>query len=52
MIQALALSDNIYAVKTLMLVGSENFKDLITSFNIDDVEALLSMHLEQVLCLF
>ena len=35
MIQALALSDNIYATKTLLYVGFERFKTLLDNFNIN-----------------
>lgn len=34
MVEALGLSDNIYATKTTLLVGSKNLADLISSFNI------------------
>jgi membrane peptidoglycan carboxypeptidase len=45
MIQALALSDNIYALKTLLLLGSENFIKLLNEFEIVDVEPLPSIAL-------
>lgn len=37
MIQAIALSDNIYALKTLLLLGSENLAKLLSFFDIDEV---------------
>ena len=48
MIQAIALSDNIYALKTLLLLGSENLVKLLNLFNINDVEALPSIALGTV----
>ena len=48
MIQAIALSDNIYALKTLLMLGSENLVKLLNVFNIDDVEALPSIALGTV----
>ena len=35
MIEAIGLSDNIYATKTLLYVGFDNFKRLLKMFNID-----------------
>ena len=34
MIEAIGLSDNIYATKTLLYVGFDNFKKLLEMFNI------------------
>jgi len=48
MIQAIALSDNIYALKTLLLLGSENLVKLLNKFNIDNAEALPSIALGTV----
>lgn len=48
MIQAIALSDNIYALKTLLLLGSENFVELLNLFDIDNVEKLPSIALGTV----
>ena len=48
MIQAIALSDNIYALKTLLLLGSENLVELLSSFNINNVESLPSIALGTV----
>jgi len=45
MIQAIALSDNIYALKTLLLLGSENLAKLLNMFGIDNVEELPSIAL-------
>jgi len=45
MIQAIALSDNIYALKTLLLLGSENLVSLLNLFGINDAEALPSIAL-------
>lgn len=36
MLEALAVSDNIYATKTLLLVGSENLKDLLIKLGVKD----------------
>ncbi len=36
MLEALAVSDNIYATKTLLLVGSENLKKLLISLGVKD----------------
>ena len=36
MLEALAVSDNIYATKTLLLVGSENLKDLLIQLGVKD----------------
>ena len=48
MIQAIALSDNIYALKTLLLLGSENLVKLLNSFGINGVDALPSIALGTV----
>lgn len=48
MIQAIALSDNIYALKTLLLLGSNNLAKLLNIFGIDNVEALPSIALGTV----
>ncbi len=48
MIQALALSDNIYALKTLLLLGSENLVNLLELFNIKNIDALPSIALGTV----
>ena len=48
MIQAIALSDNIYALKTLLLLGSSNLVKLLNLFGIQDVEALPSIALGTV----
>lgn len=48
MIQAIALSDNIYALKTLLLLGSENLVNLLKLFDIQNVEALPSIALGTV----
>lgn len=45
MIQAIALSDNIYALKTLLLLGSKNLVSLLAEFNIKNIEALPSIAL-------
>lgn len=45
MIQAIALSDNIYALKTLLLLGSENLVSLLNNFGIKDIDALPSLAL-------
>lgn len=45
MIQAIALSDNIYALKTLLLIGSENLIKLLNLFQINETEALPSIAL-------
>ena len=45
MIQAIALSDNIYALKTLLLLGSENLVNLLNIFGITQIEALPSIAL-------
>lgn len=48
MIQALALSDNIYALKTLLLLGSENLVQLLEEFSIRNIDALPSIALGTV----
>ena len=48
MIQALALSDNIYALKTLLLLGSSNLTNLLSLFGINNVDALPSIALGTV----
>lgn len=48
MIQAIALSDNIYALKTLLILGSENLVNLLNLFNIKNIEALPSIALGTV----
>ena len=45
MIQAIAMSDNIYALKTLLLLGSNKLKELLEMFDINNVEALPSIAL-------
>lgn len=45
MIQAIAMSDNIYALKTLLILGSNKLKELLSLFNINDIEALPSIAL-------
>lgn len=45
MIQAIALSDNIYALKTLLILGSENLVNLLNLFGIKQIEALPSIAL-------
>lgn len=45
MIQAIALSDNIYALKTLLLLGSENLVKMLNLFEIENIEALPSIAL-------
>lgn len=45
MIQAVALSDNIYALKTLLLLGSNNLVKLLNNFDINDIEASPSIAL-------
>lgn len=45
MIQAIALSDNIYALKTLLLLGSENLVRLLNNFDIESLESLPSIAL-------
>ncbi len=45
MIQAIALSDNIYALKTLLLIGSENLVKLLNLFQIKETDALPSIAL-------
>jgi len=45
MIQAIALSDNIYALKTLLILGSDNLIKLLNHFDIKDVEPLPSIAL-------
>lgn len=45
MIQAISLSDNIYALKTLLLLGSENLVRLLNMFGIYNIEALPSLAL-------
>ena len=39
MLEALAVSDNIYATKTLLLVGSENLKDLLIKLGVKNATA-------------
>jgi membrane peptidoglycan carboxypeptidase len=48
MIQAIALSDNIYALKTLLLLGSDNLVRLLKSFGIEEVSPLPSLALGTV----
>ncbi len=48
MIQAISLSDNIYALKTLLLLGSENLVSLLKLFDIENIEALPSIALGTV----
>ena len=48
MIQALALSDNIYALKTLLLLGSNNLVSLLNKFSINNADALPSIALGTV----
>ena len=48
MIQAIALSDNIYALKTLLLLGSKNLANLLSLFGIKDPEELPSIALGTV----
>lgn len=48
MIQAIALSDNIYSLKTLLLLGSNKLKELLSLFNINDVQALPSIALGSI----
>ena len=48
MIQAIALSDNIYALKTLLLIGSENLIKLLSAFNINKIEKVPSIALGTV----
>lgn len=48
MIQAIAMSDNIYALKTLLLLGSNKLKELLEAFDVKDVEALPSIALGTV----
>lgn len=45
MIEAIALSDNIYATKTILLLGSKNFASLINRFNIEvnDINPTLAL---------
>lgn len=43
--QAIAVSDNIYAVKTHLFLGEENLAALIKKFGIDDVKANASLAL-------
>lgn len=45
MIQAIAMSDNIYALKTLLMLGSNKLKELLKLFDINNVEALPSIAL-------
>lgn len=45
MIQAIALSDNIYALKTLLLLGSENLVSLLNKFGINNIQPLPSIAL-------
>ena len=45
MIQAIALSDNIYALKTLLLLGSDNLVKLLNKFEISQIESLPSIAL-------
>jgi len=39
MLEAIALSDNIYATKTVLLLGSKMIKNLIEKFHISNIEA-------------
>lgn len=48
MIQALALSDNIYALKTLLLLGSDNLIDLLKQFGIENCDPLPSIALGSI----
>lgn len=48
MIQAIALSDNIYALKTLLILGSDNLVKLLNLFDINNIEALPSIALGTV----
>lgn len=48
MIQAIAMSDNIYALKTLLLLGSENLVSLLNKFGLYDVQAVPSIALGTV----
>ena len=48
MIQAIALSDNIYALKTLLLIGSQNLIHLLNLFGIENVEPVPSIALGTV----
>ena len=48
MIQAIALSDNIYALKTLLLLGSNNLVSLLNSFGINNAQSLPSIALGTV----
>ena len=43
--EAYAVSDNIYAVKTLLLLGSDNFIDYLKKFNLDTQESVPSIAL-------
>lgn len=45
MIQALALSDNIYALKTLLILGSQNLINLLNLFDINKIKPLPSIAL-------
>ena len=48
MIQAISMSDNIYALKTLLLLGSDNLVKLLNMFDIKDVNSLPSIALGTV----
>lgn len=43
--EAYAVSDNIYAVKTLLLLGSDNFSKYLTKFNLSITESVPSIAL-------
>lgn len=48
MIQAISLSDNIYALKTLLLLGSENLVTLLNDFGVTNIDAIPSLALGTV----
>ena len=48
MIQAIALSDNIYALKTLLLLGCENLVSFLENFKIKNIKATPSLALGTV----
>lgn len=48
MINALGTSDNIYAVKTSLLVGLDNIVSLLKTFNISDIDKVPSLALGSV----
>jgi len=48
MIQAIGTSDNIYATKTSLIIGTENIANLLYSFNIKDIDIVPSIALGTV----